>query len=668
MTLKIRLLRFFLVVFIGLSLPQMVFAQDVPACKFTASDPDGDGWGLEHEVSCRITENSSVPGGGDWTQLNAFLSKSVSARLRQGHVPGAAIAVVKDGKILLAEGYGYADYENKSTVSADKTQFRVASISKTFTALAILKLVSEGKLYLNQDVLSLLGEPGLEHKYSETLTLQHLLTHSSGFDLTDIGDASKTLEGVKPLSTLLPWIFSTQSRPPAQFYQYANQNFVLAGLIIERISDEHSFDSFMDQNILKPLGMSGSTFKQDALTYAGSSVAKGYIYQHGRHITIQPNFSNVGPADGLVATAKDMGAYLRYLTSINNNDEDQFISKKYASLLFEKQYPTFDDDQGVSLGWNIDEWEGYKIIQHTGGVDGFTSHIFLIPELDVGFFIALNMRNTYIREVIAADFLNEYLPEKQKNTVMRPQSKNNLIDTEKYLGQYVKLLPDSNFERLFFLLGADAKGSAIVSSEMGLLKINSNSVTHVENDLFAFSEEPATRNKPSLVQFIRDQEHNIKYFKTGRDTYERIQWWESPQLNGLVIMASIIFGFLFGIIIPVWRKFKPVSVEQPRAYKLLGVSKVLTAICMFMGWIGLIFGANSGLIELDFGINWYVKLVLALFTIGTFVFVGMLLFFGWALLTRILKIREVIINAIFLLVFIALVRILIDGNAIGWQF
>src|SRR5947209_7417261 len=185
--------------------------------------------------------------------LEPFFDALISSQLRTRNIAGAVVSVVKDGQVLLQQGYGYADLEAKKPVQPDQTLFRPGSISKLFTATAVMQLVEEGKLDLDRDVNEYIDFV-VPKTYPEPVTLRRLLTHTAGFE-----DTLKNLfvaheSDMKALRTYLVNEMPQRIFPPGKIPSYSNYGFSVAGYIVERVSGE-KFERYIDNHILKPLRM-----------------------------------------------------------------------------------------------------------------------------------------------------------------------------------------------------------------------------------------------------------------------------------------------------------------------------------------------------------------------------------------------------------------------------
>src|SRR2546425_9514377 len=207
-----------------------------------------------------VAPQPSPPPALTKSDFETFLDALIPSQLQNRDIAGAVVSVVKDGQVLFAKGYGYADVEAKRPVLPDQTLFRPGSISKLFTATAVMQLVEQGKLDLDRDVNDYLDFP-IPKTYEEPITLRQLLTHTSGFEETLKNLFVAHESDMKPLRTYLVNQMPARIFPPGKVPSYSNYGFTLAGYIVERVSGER-FERYLENHILKPLRMTNSTFDQ----------------------------------------------------------------------------------------------------------------------------------------------------------------------------------------------------------------------------------------------------------------------------------------------------------------------------------------------------------------------------------------------------------------------
>src|SRR3989454_2828814 len=253
----------------------------------------------------------SVPrqqGPTDPQELEAFLDPFFAEQMEKLHIPGAVFLLVKDGEIFFTKGYGFANLEKKTPVVPDKTLFRVASISKLFTATAVMQLSEQGLLKLDDDVNKYLTLFQLEANYPQPVTVVNLLTHTGGFDDRFIGMAARSVSEVVSLGPYLAARMPPRVLPPGEVSSYSNHGMALAGYLVEVISGV-PFARYIDENILQPLGMRRSSFLLPP--HLAPDLAVGYIYKDDASQPVPFDYLNkVGPAGSLNATATDIAPFM----------------------------------------------------------------------------------------------------------------------------------------------------------------------------------------------------------------------------------------------------------------------------------------------------------------------------------------------------------------------
>ncbi len=206
--------------------------------------------------------------------LEAFFDGFLPIQLQRDDIAGAVVLVVKDGKVLFAKGYGYADVKSKKPVTVDATLFRPGSISKTFTWTAVMQLVEQGKLDLNRDVNDYLDFK-IPATFGKPITMKDLMTHTPGFEetLKDLFVAKAA--DMRPLQEYVSTHLPKEIFPPGTTPAYSNYGATLAGYIVQRVSGM-PFDDYIDKNILTPLGMHHTTFRQPLPDDLKPLMSQGY--------------------------------------------------------------------------------------------------------------------------------------------------------------------------------------------------------------------------------------------------------------------------------------------------------------------------------------------------------------------------------------------------------
>jgi len=192
--------------------------------------------------------------------MEAFIDGFMALQLLAAPAAGVTVAVVKDGQLFFAKGYGYADVDKSIRVDADKTLFRPGSVSKMFTWTAVMQLVEQGKLDLDTDVNEYLRDFKLPATFAAPVTLRNLMTHTPGFEDGGVGYLFKeSAAELVPLDQFLRQHMPARARPPTTDFSsganasYSNYGAALAGRIVEIVSGE-SFDDYIEKHIFAPSG------------------------------------------------------------------------------------------------------------------------------------------------------------------------------------------------------------------------------------------------------------------------------------------------------------------------------------------------------------------------------------------------------------------------------
>jgi CubicO group peptidase (beta-lactamase class C family) len=323
----------------------------------------------------------------DRAELEAFIDGMMAAHFPSRHVSAATIAVVKDGALFFAKGYGFADREKRIPVDPATTLIRPGSVSKLFTWTAVMQLVEKGRIDLDADVNSYLKTFKVPATFPEPITMKHLLTHTPGFEDQGLGLFAKDPAGVKPLRESLAVKMPARVRPPGSLPSYSNYGTALAGLIVEEVSGI-PFDDYVEQNILKPLGMDHSTFREPLPAHLAAHMAVGYQAKKGR---FEPGdfelIGNFGPAGSLSATATDMAKFMIAHLQLGRLGETRILKEETARRMHSRIYGLDERLPGMAHGFYEIHAHGVRGIGHGGDTTMFHSQLLLLPEHNVGLFV-----------------------------------------------------------------------------------------------------------------------------------------------------------------------------------------------------------------------------------------------------------------------------------------
>jgi CubicO group peptidase (beta-lactamase class C family) len=356
------------------------------------------------------------------TQIDSLVNKTLSTF----NVPGIAVGIVKDGKLIHAKGYGVRSIKRPAKVD-EHTLFGIASNSKAFTSAALAMLVDEHKVTWDTKVNDVIPDFKMYESYiTQEMTVRDLLTHRSGLGLgagdlmiwPDSSSVTKSqlihnLRYLKPVSS-----FRSQ-------YDYDNLMFIVAGDIITRVSGM-PYEDFIESRIMKPLGMTETADSWYRLKDK-SNIIDGHAPVGDKLATVGLSFSEVGnAAGGIYSNINDMSKWViaqinegRYGTDL----KDSLFSKKEHKEMWTPQtiirgsspYNTHFSSYG--LGWFLSDVNGYFQATHTGGLAGIVTQVTILPELKLGIIVLTNQQSGAAFNAITNSIKDSYFGIKGKDRI-----------------------------------------------------------------------------------------------------------------------------------------------------------------------------------------------------------------------------------------------------------
>lgn len=348
---------------------------------------------------------SFTPALAQAPQASPEVDAALQRTLETFQVPGIAVAVVKDGKVVLAKGYGVRRLGERAPVTPD-TLFGIASNTKAFTAAALAMLVDEGKLQWDDRVIDHLPSFQMHDAYvTRELTVRDLLVHRSGLglgagDLLYFPQSTFTEEEIVAKLRRIPPASSFRSR-----YAYDNILYLVAGKVIEKASGK-SWSAFMRERIFTPLGMRTSNTSVTAFR-PGANVAMPHAKADGVLKAIAPvPFDNNAPAGAINSSVNELSrwmiAQLERGVIPGTEGKKRLFSEEQSREMWSAQtvLPIREPSKALAatranfaaygLGWSLRDYRGYKLVGHTGGLPGYVSRVVLVPELRLGIAVLTN--------------------------------------------------------------------------------------------------------------------------------------------------------------------------------------------------------------------------------------------------------------------------------------
>ena len=362
--------------------------------------------------SSKGTVKTAKPGVAVGTTSNAppFLAdfdEYVLKTMKDWKVPGAAIAIVKDGKVVLSKGYGLRDVKSNLPVT-EQTMFPIASITKSFTVATLGTLATEGKLDWDKPVRDYLPDFRL---YDDAMTLRvtprDLVTHRTGLPRHD---GTWYRSGLTREEMYARLRYLEPSRDLRVEFQYNNLMFMTAGYLAGKLNAT-TWEEAVQQRIFEPLGMKSSNFDFGATFKAGGDVAHAYRKDDNEvanEVPIYPGDPALGPAGAIVSNLADMTQYLLMYLNQGKHDGKQIVSVGDIRQMTSPQMIIRGADLDPELGYNnygmgliVTTYRGHKFIHHGGNLDGFSLLISFLPDDNIGSVVLLNMDQSSLREVLA---------------------------------------------------------------------------------------------------------------------------------------------------------------------------------------------------------------------------------------------------------------------------
>lgn len=423
-----------------------------------------------------------------WAQINTTdLEEVINTSMARFDVPGMAVAVVQDDKVVFAKGFGTSNLNTNAKVNKD-TLFGIASNTKAFTSAALAKLVDEGKLSWDDRVIDHLPEFRLYDSYvTREMRVRDLLSHRSGLGLGQ-GDLMIWPSTDKSIEDILAGL--QYLKPASSFrsqYAYNNLMFVTAGEVVARVSGM-SWNDYIEKNILQPLHMDNSRAGFSRIPKSNKNWAIGHIPMDGK---LNPFFVNYledfRGAGAIASSVNDMSQWL--LTQLAGgkmpSGEQLFSEKQQAqmwhphitSMTSKSAYEAYHQQfRGYGLGWSIEDYHGFKKLGHGGGILGMVSQVTLLPEKKLGIVILSNQQAFSALSAVTHEVLEDALELEDKDWVEELAKKHFASKQKAYANakpdtpaDYQPQLPNINYTGT---LHDDWYGDVIIEQLDGKLRID----------------------------------------------------------------------------------------------------------------------------------------------------------------------------------------------------
>ena len=495
-------------------------------------------------------------------ELEIWLDGWMTARLAGDRVAGAVVSVVRGGQILLAKGYGKADVAGGVPADAERTLFRIGSISKLFVWTSVMQLVEQGAVQLDADVNDYLDDVEVPTAYERPVTLADLMTHSAGFEDHVIGLFGNDSTDLQPMSLLLNREMPARVRPPGETSAYSNHGTAIAMQVVEDVTDQPWIE-YIEENILEPLRLASTTFRQPVPEELLPRLSKGYSRGGTR---AQPfEYVPLAPVGAASSTATDMAAFmiahLQMGTLRGRSILESATAQRMQSELFRNApgaNPFLHGFADLSRG-------DRRIIGHGGDTFWFHSQLSLLPEHDLGIFVSFNTEGGNAGALVA-DFLDRYFGESETPTPTYAAE-----DLDRFEGTFrSNRYSHSDFTKVSALVGGvsvTAEGDSLLLIDMGA----DQRWTAVEPLVF----QSTTSDR--RIAFREDADGKITHAFLADVPYlglERVPWMEKAGVHMPLALGAGVLFLLATLGLPIPWYFRRKYEHQPEDV-IPGVGRLL---------------------------------------------------------------------------------------------
>lgn len=474
----------------------------------------------------------------DARELETFLDGVFGGQLKQNHIPGATISVVKDGRLFFSKGYGEADVQHHTPVVADTTMFRVGSVSKMFTWTAVMQLAEEGKVDLHADINTYLKTFKIPATYPQPITLANLLTHTAGFEDSGIGIFVPKVNNLEPLGKWLPTHMPARVRPPGIVTSYSNYGATLAGYIVEQVSGM-PYDQYIEQQLFQPLNMQHSTFRQPLPANLAHNISQGYTFADGKYRADPFEVVQIAPAGSMSTTATDMANYMIAQLQYGRLGNTRILQEKTAQDMQQEHFSNDPHLLGLDYGFYNDQINNLRVIEHGGDTVLFHSLMALLVPQHVGLFVSFNSAaGSSVRNIILRAFMDRYFPAPDVQ-LEQPPLPGYADRVSQITGSYWGTRRnDTTYQKLGNLLGT----FTVSDAGKGHITLNTGGSTQdlVEIQPWVFRD---TVIGQGIVAFHKDSRGtSMNISSVPIEGLEKIEWYQTTNFQyPLLLVCALLF-------------------------------------------------------------------------------------------------------------------------------
>jgi len=502
------------------------------------------------------------------------------------NVPGAMVTVVKEGKLYYKNAFGDAQVITKTPMDVGLSVVQTGSVSKVLTTYALLNLLVDKHISVDDAIGPYLPEYLSERAYIGSLTFRNLLTHTTG--IANIKADSATQED--PLKSIsisfgdqAELFFDAYNLKPViekdTYTIFTNVGYILSGVLIESISGER-YEYYMAENILRPLGMTTSSNLLLGNLPPGLTRIQNYSVFGGQRIPLDPFKAKHLPSDDFLTTVDDMTLLLKTFTS---GDMDKTV----YDALFTRQIANNALISGRSFGFSVVKYGDYEAYIHDGGIPGSNTRLLVIPEIKLGLFLTYNSNNLKARESLTNAVLSDLIDDFESIDGHVPYA---IDDLSKFNGVFSPVnVSKETLEKLTRIID-----QVRITNDSNGIKIGDDYYIPISETIF-YSD-----TLENYAEFRTDENGQLEYLLVGNSIYERTPFFQSIIFEGAMLLLMALCNVIaLLLLLTRWSNMKVNRIHDTPRWVLLFHSLAISGVLVFI----FIISTRYDISNVIYGIN-----------------------------------------------------------------
>jgi CubicO group peptidase (beta-lactamase class C family) len=569
---------------------------------------------ISRPAGVQVQHTPARPLAAKDAEIAAFFDAFVAQRTRELEIPGAAIVVVRDGRTILAKGYGVESLQGRRPIDVDRSLFRAASISKLMPWILVMQLVEEGRLDLDRDVNAYLDFE-IPPAFGKPVTMRDLMTHSAGFSERFRGVFEQDVR--TPLGTMLRNNVPNRAYAPGSRVAYSNYGAALAGYIVQRLRGQ-PWETIVRERILDRLDMHRATVAQPVPPPLAGHVVSTYL--HGDAAPAPFRVTPLAPMGSLTASPRDMGRLLSMFMDEGSGAHGRVLSANSVATMTQTQKPLAPElPDGLGLGLLVGTYHGVRYAGHAGNMSTLATDLEWLPGRGLGWYYVFSSQgpNEAARQV-RDDLLEAAIDRFAASNPAKPAARGPSTAAE-VAGDYISTRRFHSgalqFSGLMNTTSVQREGAG------GLVIESSGQETHWVPD----GKDRFLERDSGIPMAVSRGAHGVVVGLGSAALYPAAEFERAPLLTQLVPILGVgtaggrVLGLLATLVAWAQRRFgAPIPVTtavSPRVRRAARVGGWLLACCV-LAWAGF----GLGLV-IDFGVLFnsprLLKLLLSLLAIAT---------------------------------------------------